>query len=50
MDLNDTASVKAAVEALSDTTLAGVVNNAGIMCRHYTLSSDGYETTLNVNY
>ena len=50
MDLNDTASVKAAVEALSDTTLASVVNNAGIMCRHYTLSSDGYETTLNVNY
>lgn len=50
LDLNDSASVKAAAAALAGMPLAAVVNNAGIMCRHYTLSPDGPETTLNVNY
>lgn len=50
LDLNDSRTVKAAIHELSGTQLAAIVNNAGIMCRHYSLSPDGIEATLNVNY
>lgn len=50
LDLNDSQSVKAAVNGLKDTRLAGIINNAGIMCRRYSISPDRRETTLNVNY
>lgn len=50
LDLNDSLSVKAAINELTGTQLAAIVNNAGIMCRHYSLSPDGQETTLNVNF
>lgn len=50
LDLNDSQSVKAAVSRLKGIRLAGIINNAGIMCRRYSLSPDGRETTLNVNY
>lgn len=50
LDLNDSRSVKEAIGKLAGKKLAGVVNNAGIMCRYYSVSPDGPETTLNVNY
>ena len=50
LDLNRADSVREAAAMLKDTPLAGVLNNAGIMCRSFTLSPDGPETTLNVNY
>lgn len=50
LDLNDSQSVEAAVRQLKDIRLAGIINNAGIMCRRYSISPDGRETTLNVNY
>lgn len=50
LDLNRAQSVRDAAAAIAGKQLAGIVNNAGIMCRHFTLSADGSETTLNVNY
>lgn len=50
LDLNASASVTEAVNRLKGVELAGVVNNAGTMERHFSLSPDGPETTMNVNY
>lgn len=50
LDLNDSHSVTEAVTLLKGMPLAGIINNAGIMCRDFSLSPDGPETTLNVNY
>ena len=50
LDLNDSRSVMEAVNALHGRQLAGVINNAGVMMRDFTLSPDGPETTLNVNF
>lgn len=50
IDLNNSASVIEAVNKLKGVTLAGIVNNAGTMERHFSLSPDGPETTMNVNY
>lgn len=50
LDLNSSASVLEAVNSLKGVELAGIVNNAGIMQRHFALSADGPETTMNVNY
>lgn len=50
LDLNSAASVTDAVNRLADVTLAGIVNNAGTMERYYSVSPDGPETTMNVNY
>lgn len=50
LDLNDSQSVDAVLASLAGKPLAGVINNAGIMCRRYSISPDGIETTLNVNY
>lgn len=50
LDLNDSRSVTETVNILRGQPLAGIVNNAGTMCRDFSLSPDGPETTLNVNY
>ena len=50
LDLNDSRSVVEAVNALKGRSLAGIINNAGVMMRHFELSPDGPETTLNVNF
>ncbi len=50
IDLNRSASVVEAVNKLNGTELAGIINNAGTMERHFSLSEDGPETTMNVNY
>jgi NAD(P)-dependent dehydrogenase (short-subunit alcohol dehydrogenase family) len=50
LDLSDSKSVDAAVAQLAGIELQGLINNAGIMCRHYSLSADGHEMTLTVNY
>lgn len=50
LDLNDSNSVTEAVNRLGGRPLAGVINNAGVMMRDFTLSPDGPEETLNVNY
>lgn len=50
LNLNDSRSVEAAVNELKNIRLAGIINNAGIMCRHFVISPDGRENTLNVNY
>lgn len=50
LDLNSSVSVTEAVNSLKGVALAGIVNNAGTMERHFSLSPDGPETTMNVNY
>ena len=50
LDLNDSSSVTEAVNTLNGRSLAGIINNAGVMMRDFTLSPDGPETTLNVNF
>lgn len=50
LDLNRSESVVEAVNKLKGIELAGIVNNAGTMERHFSLSEDGPETTMNVNY
>lgn len=50
LDLNDSNSVTDAVNTLKNRPLAGIINNAGVMMRDFSLSPDGPETTLNVNF
>ena len=50
LDLNMSSSVTEAVNRLKGVRLAGIINNAGTMERHFSLSADGPETTMNVNY
>ena len=51
LDLNMSSSVTEAANRLKGVRLAGIINNAGTMERHFSLSADfGPETTMNVNY
>jgi short-subunit dehydrogenase len=50
LDLASEDSVKHAARLIKDTPLRAIINNAGIMCRHYTVTADGHETTMAVNY
>ena len=52
LDLSRLASVKAFAQNLSEegVTLAGLFNNAGIMNRKYSVTEDGLENTLQVNF
>lgn len=50
LDLNDSRSVTETVNILHGRPLAGIINNAGTMERRFSLSADGPETTMNVNY
>ncbi len=48
--LDSIASVREFAASLEGVRLAGLFNNAGTLPRRYSLSEDGYETTLAVNY
>lgn len=50
LDLADASSVRASVNSLKNIRLAGIINNAGIMKRHFALSPDEHEMTMTVNY
>lgn len=50
LDLTDSISVTEAFNTLRHRRLAGIVNNAGTMQRHYSLTAEGVETTMAVNY
>lgn len=50
LDLTDHASVTGAVDRLHLRHIAGVINNAGTMQRHFTQTAEGVETTMAVNY
>jgi short-subunit dehydrogenase len=50
LDLASEASVRQVARYLKDTPLRAIINNAGIMCRHFSETEDGHEMTLAVNY
>ena len=50
LDLESEAGVRSFVDALQGRPLAGIFNNAGTMCRHYSLAPDGREKTMTVNF
>ncbi len=50
LDLEDELSVRACAQTISDRRITGLINNAGVMCRHYRLDNKGRELTLSVNY
>jgi len=52
LDLNSFASIRAFVEEIKNQgfKVDKLLNNAGIICRDFTVNDDGFETTLAVNY
>ena len=52
LDLNSLASIKAFVEEIKNQgfKVDKLLNNAGIICRDFSVNDDGFETTLAVNY
>lgn len=52
LDLGSQTSIRSFVLALQNAACTPriLVNNAGTMCRDFSLTADGYETTLGVNY
>lgn len=52
LDLNSLASIRAFVEEIKNQgfKVYKLLNNAGIICRDFTVNDDGFETTLAVNY
>ena len=52
LDLNSLASIRAFVEEIKNQgfKVDKLLNNAGIICRDFTVNDDGFETTLAVNY
>ena len=50
LDLESEAGVRSFVDALQGRPLAGIFNNAGTMCRRYSLAPDGREKTMTVNF
>ena len=52
LDLNSLASIRAFVEEIKNQCFKvdKLLNNAGIICRDFTVNDDGFETTLAVNY
>ena len=50
LDLSDAESVAAAAAEIGRLGVKGLINNAGVMCRHYTVGEGGVETTILVNY
>ena len=48
--LESFASIKTFAEGLKGVELAGLFNNAGVLPKHYTLSEEGYELSMAVNY
>ncbi len=49
-DMADRKSIRKAEMLLGDRNLRGLINNAGVMQRNFTLSPSGGEMTLDVNY
>lgn len=52
LDLNSLASIRSFVEEIKNQgfKVDKLLNNAGIICRDFTVNDDGFETTLAVNY
>ena len=52
LDLNSLASIRAFVEEIKNQgfKVDKLLNNAGIICRDFTVNDDGFETTVAVNY
>lgn len=52
LDLNSLASIRTFVEEIKNQgfKVDKLLNNAGIICRDFTVNDDGFETTLAVNY
>ena len=52
LDLNSLASIRAFVEEIKNQgfRVDKLLNNAGIICRDFTVNDDGFEMTLAVNY
>lgn len=52
LDLNSLTSIRAFVEEIKNQgfKVDKLLNNAGIICRDFTVNDDGFETTLAVNY
>lgn len=48
--LDSFASIRKFARSLNDRKLYGLFNNAGVMPKDYTLTGDGYEQTIAVNY
>lgn len=50
LDLASVASIRVFVEGLNEREVSVLINNAGTMCRDFTTTVDGLETTVGVNY
>lgn len=50
LDLADQRSIEQAAASLNGKSIAGLINNAGVMERNFRLNSDGREMDLSVNY
>ena len=50
LDLASVASIRSFVDGLNGREVRVLVNNAGIMCRDFSTTEDGVETTVGVNY
>lgn len=50
LDLASVASICSFVDGLNGREVSVLVNNAGIMCRDFSVTEDGMETTVGVNY
>ena len=50
MDLSDLDSVAAFAKAIKDERIDIIVCNAGVMCPPYTLTKQGFETTMGINH
>lgn len=50
LDLASIASIRAFVKGLNGREVSVLINNAGTMCRDFTTTVDGLETTVGVNY
>ena len=48
--LDSFASIREFAQSINDRKLYGLFNNAGVMPKDYTLTGDGYEQTIAVNY
>ena len=50
LDLSSFESITRFVEQLDEREIGGLINNAGIMCKNFSTTTDGLETTVGVNY
>lgn len=52
LDLASLDNIAAFAQRIHDEgiTVQALINNAGVMCKHFSLTRDGYETTIGVNF